>query len=440
MISLDTTASDGAKIKVIGVGGGGGNAVNNMINRGINGVDFIASNTDKQALDHNLAPLKIQVGKELTLGLGAGADPEVGRKAVEENRDQIKEALAGSNMIFITSGMGGGTGTGGAPVVAQIARESGALVVAIVTLPFSWEGKERMESAKYGIEELRNFVDALIVIPNEKLLDIGDISTSFSDSFKTVDEILYNATLGISDIISCHGIINVDFADVRAVMSSRGDALMGIGTATGENRAVEATQKALNSPLLEGVSIEGAKGILVNITAGSNLTIHEVKDSVSMIEKASGGKSKLIQGIVQNPEPSEEFMITVVATGFNINAYEKDNLTSKPKKSNQELPFNKGSFDSPALRPSLIYGNRRKPLEDAVAQPETAEFVSSPKGVSQLSKYDSPAYERRGKNDVILGGQGAARIEKLKESSKQNNTVIDKKHLEVPAFRRRIIE
>jgi len=242
MITLDTSPPQGAKIKVIGVGGGGGNAINNMIQRGLKGVDFIAANTDKQALDHNLAPANIQLGVETTRGLGAGADPEIGRKSVEESTNQIREVLEGSDMIFVTSGMGGGTGTGGAPLIAKIGQDIGALIVAIVTRPFLWEGRKRGYVADLGIKELRQYVDALIVIPNQRLLDIIDKQTTFGDAFRKVDEVLYNATKGISDIISNHGVINVDFADVKTVMRGMGDALMGIGTASGEHRAVEATR------------------------------------------------------------------------------------------------------------------------------------------------------------------------------------------------------
>jgi cell division protein FtsZ len=248
-IELDTSRQDGARIRVIGIGGGGGNAINNMISKGLQNVDFIVANTDKQALEHNLSKIKIQVGREITRGLGAGADPDIGRKSVEENYEEIKDAIKGSDMLFITGGMGGGTGTGGSPVVAKIAQELGSLVVGIVTKPFDWEAKKRRAVAEEGIEELKKYVDALIVIPNQRLLDIIDRNTGFREAFQKVDEVLYNATRGIADIISVHGLVNVDFADVRTIMKQQGDALMGIGTAKGENRAVEATQNALNSPL-----------------------------------------------------------------------------------------------------------------------------------------------------------------------------------------------
>ena len=313
MITLDTSSPDGAKIKVIGVGGGGGNAINSMITLGLTGVDFIAANTDKQALDHNLAQTTIQLGADKTKGLGAGADPDVGKTSVEENTEEIKEVLKGSDMVFVTAGMGGGTGTGGAPEIAQLASELDSLVVGIVTTPFKWEGKKRMITADAGIKELRKYIDALIVIPNQKLLSIIDKNTSFADAFRKVDEVLYNATRGIADIISGHGYINVDFADVKTIMKGMGDALMGIGTATGDDRAEKASHAALNSPLLDGISIAGAKGLLVNISGGSDLGMLEVAEAVEIIGEAAGENANLIHGVVQSDEPSEEISVTVVA-------------------------------------------------------------------------------------------------------------------------------
>ena len=269
MIELDDISSNGAKIRVIGIGGGGGNAVNNMISGGLQGVDYIVANTDRQALEYSLAPVKIQVGKEATRGLGAGADPEVGKVALEESIEEIKSSIKGSDMVFIAAGMGGGTGTGGAPVVASVAQEMGALVVAIVTKPFQWENRRRMNVANNGLVELKKHVDAMIVIPNQKLLELIDKHTAIKDAFKKVDDVLFNATRGIADIISRPGYINVDFADVKTIMKGQGDALMGIGTATGEERAVIAAQNALNSPFLGDISISGAQGLLVNITGRS---------------------------------------------------------------------------------------------------------------------------------------------------------------------------
>ena len=316
MIELDTNISHGARIRVVGVGGGGGNAINSMISRGLTGVDFIAANTDIQALANNKAPIRIQVGKEGTRGLGAGADPSVGHRAVEESCEDIRQALSGSDMVFVTAGMGGGTGTGGAPVVAKIGRELGALVVGIVTKPFQWEARKRTHVADHGIEELRKNVDALIVIPNQKLMSIIDKKTTFTEAFQKVDDVLYNATRGIADIISGHGYINVDFADVRTIMKNTGDAIMGTGTASGDHRAVEAAQNAISSPLLEGVSIHGAQGVLVNITGGSNMTMFEIGEAVSVIEDAAGQDVNLIHGIVFDDSMEDTIMVTVVATGF----------------------------------------------------------------------------------------------------------------------------
>lgn len=316
-IELDTSSlmSD-ARIRVVGVGGGGGNAVKTMISRGLDGVEFVAANTDRQALMSNPAGIKLQLGKDVTRGLGAGADPKKGRAAVEESIDDVHDALAGSDMIFVTAGMGGGTGTGAAPVIARVGREMGALVVGIVTKPFGYESKRRMQVAETGIKELRENVDALIVIPNERILAVVDKNVTFADALAMVDTVLYNATKGIADIISGVGYVNVDFADVRTVMSGMGDALMGIGVASGEHRAIEAAQNALNSPILEGMSIYGAQGLLVNITGGQSLTMFEVSEAVSAIEKAAGDEVNLIHGVVIDERMEDELAITVVATGF----------------------------------------------------------------------------------------------------------------------------
>lgn len=315
-IELDYTPTSGAKIRVVGVGGGGGNAINSMIKRGLDGVDFIAANTDQQALQANLAPVKVQIGKELTRGLGAGADPGIGQLAVEESVDDVREALANSDMVFVTAGMGGGTGTGGAPVIARVGRELDALVVGIVTRPFTWEARKRTHSAEHGISELRKQVDALIVIPNQKLMNIIDRNTSFVEAFQKVDDVLYNATKGIADIISGNGYVNVDFADVRTIMKNKGDALMGIGIARGENRAVEAATSAINSPLLEGVSISGAEGVLINISANNTVSMIEIGEAVQTIEEAAGEQANLIFGVVFNEDLGDNMMVTVVATGY----------------------------------------------------------------------------------------------------------------------------
>ncbi|MFA5511344.1 MAG: cell division protein FtsZ, partial [Candidatus Kapaibacterium sp.] len=315
-IGIATNLSDGAKLRVIGVGGGGGNAINNMILDGLDGMEFIAANTDKQALDQSHAKIKIQLGKELTRGLGAGGNPEVGKGAAEESANEIKEILKDSDMVFVTAGMGGGTGTGAAPVIAKVAHDLGALVVGIVTKPFNWEGRKRTNSAIDGISALRSSVDALIVIPNQKLLEVVDDKVSFQSAFRIVDDVLFNATKGISQIISHHGTINVDFADVKAVMKGMGDAIMGIGYSSGDNRAVQATQNALKSPLLDGVSIKGSKGVLVNVCGSKDLGMLEVAAAVSAVEKAAGEDANIIHGISVNEELGDKIMVTVVATGF----------------------------------------------------------------------------------------------------------------------------
>lgn len=320
MIELDNYYDRGAKIRVVGVGGGGGNAVNSMIDKGLHGVDFFAINCDLQALERNMAPNKIQIGKNLTRGLGAGADPNIGQRAVEEDRDEISRALSGSDMVFVTSGMGGGTGTGGGPIVANIARSVGALVVGIVTRPFNCEGRKRMAQAEAGIEEIKKQVDTLIVIPNQKLLSIVERNTPLQEAFDKANDVLYNATRGISELITVPGLINVDFADVRTIMREMGDALMGSGVASGENRAMEAAQAAISSPLLEGISIVGAQGILVNVTGGPNMSLVEVDEAVSVIHEAAGEDANVILGAVIDENLTDEMMVTVIATGFNKRA------------------------------------------------------------------------------------------------------------------------
>lgn len=305
-----------AVLKVVGVGGGGCNAIDSMISRGLDGVEYIVLNTDAQVLESNKATHKIQVGTTITRGLGAGADPNIGRKAVEEDREKIASILSGSDMVFVTAGMGGGTGTGGAPIVASVAKSVGALVVGIVTKPFRWEGKLRMLNAEQGIQDLRKHVDSLIVIPNERLLSILDGSVNAFAAFDKPNEVLYEATRGIADIITVEGLINVDFADVRAVMNQSGEALMGCGIASGENRAIEAAQKAISSPLLEGVNIKGAKSVLLNVTGSSNLTMQEINEGNNVIFEAAGEEANVIFGCVRKEEMNDYVSYTVIATGF----------------------------------------------------------------------------------------------------------------------------
>ncbi|MFO7447727.1 MAG: cell division protein FtsZ [Ignavibacteriaceae bacterium] len=314
--TIDRGKPMSAVLKVVGIGGGGCNAIESMIRRGLNGVEYVAVNTDAQVLNGSSATHKIQVGTSITRGLGAGADPNVGRKSIEEDREKLAEVLTGSDMVFVTAGMGGGTGTGGAPVVASIAKSIGSLVVGIVTKPFRWEGKKRMLNAEQGIQDLKQYVDSLIVIPNERLLSILDKTTNAFAAFDKPNEVLYEATRGIADIITVEGLINVDFADVRSVMNQSGEALMGCGIASGENRAIEAAQKAISSPLLEGISIKGAKSVLLNVTGSSNLTMQEINEGNNVIFEAAGEEANVIFGCVRKEEMNDYVSYTVIATGF----------------------------------------------------------------------------------------------------------------------------
>jgi len=330
MIQFDELAEQSAKIKVVGVGGAGGNALNGMIDAGLSGVEFIAINTDAQNLENNRAPQRIQIGKDRTKGLGAGADPEVGLRAVEDDKEAIINCLSGADMVFVTCGMGGGTGTGAAPIIAEVAKDLGALTVGIVTRPFSFEGKLRMRNAQKGIEEMSKSVDTLIVIPNERVFNMIDRNTPALSAFKVVDSILLEATRSISDLINVHGYINLDFADIRTIMQDKGDALMGTGVGTGEGRATVAAEQAITSPLLDGVDIDGALGVLINITGGSNLSLFEINEAASIVQEAAGDDANVIFGMVIDEALSEEMRVTVIATGFNSEAKEKKRL-QQPK-------------------------------------------------------------------------------------------------------------
>jgi cell division protein FtsZ len=309
-------ASEGARIKVVGVGGGGGNAVNTMIAAGLPGVEFIAANTDAQALRANLASVKLQLGEKLTRGLGAGGKPIVGRQAAEEDIERIREQVSGADMVFVTAGMGGGTGTGAAPVVARIAKECGALTVGVVTKPFTFEGRQRGKQADEGMRELKASVDTLIAIPNQRLLNVAGRNSSILETFRKADDVLLQAVRGIADLITVHGLINLDFADVRAIMCEMGMAMMGAALASGENRAIEAAQRAISSPLLEDVKIEGARGVLINITGGPDLTLHEVNEAATLIQEEADPDANIIFGAVIDESMGDEVRITVIATGF----------------------------------------------------------------------------------------------------------------------------
>jgi cell division protein FtsZ len=330
IFEYEDTLPQNARMKVVGVGGGGGNAVNRMIEEDLEGVEFISVNTDAQVLKMSKSPVRIQIGQKLTRGLGAGARPDIGRQALEENRDEMRKALDGADLVFITAGMGGGTGTGAAPLIGEMAREMGALTIAIVTKPFMFEGKKRMKQAEQGLSELKRAVDTMIVVPNERLLSVVGKGTSFKDALKKADEVLLHATQGISDLIRVTGEVNVDFADVRTVMSNRGAALMGTGFGKGENRAVEAAQEAISSPLLDNISIKGAAGVLINITGGMDLAIDEVTTISSIIQDAAGDEAEIIFGAVHDSNMKEEVRVTVIATGF-----DKDDQISHP----DVLPF-----------------------------------------------------------------------------------------------------
>ena len=316
LIEFENENDYSAIIKVVGVGGGGSNAVNSMVADNIRGVEFIIANTDVQSLDKSECPEKVQIGAELTRGLGAGSNPETGRNAAEESENIIRDMLDGSDMVFITAGMGGGTGTGAAPVISRIAKETGALTVGVVTKPFPFEGKRRMKQAEEGIAELKEVVDTLIVIPNQKLLSYVGQQTSFKEAFSMVDDILKQAVCSISDLIVIPGLINLDFADVKCIMGSMGKALMGSGTAAGENRAVEAAQKAISSPLLDEATVDGARGILINITGGENLTLMEINEASEMIQKNAHEDAHIIFGSVIDQQMEDEMRVTVIATGF----------------------------------------------------------------------------------------------------------------------------
>ncbi len=375
MAMLEFDEQTNAKILVVGVGGGGGNAINTMISSNLDGVEFVAANTDLQALEANLAPTKIQLGDHLTKGLGAGANPGVGRKAAEESMQLIADTVVGADMVFVTAGMGGGTGTGGAPIVAQTARECGALTVGVVTKPFTFEGKKRARQAGEGIDALADAVDTLIVIPNNRLLTLAGTNLSMLDAFSLADAVLLNAVQGISDLMTVPGLINVDFADVRTIMSNMGRALMGSGRADGKRRAVEAAEEAISSPLLEDVSIEGATGILINITGGPDLTLHEVNEASSLIQQAAHEDANIIFGSVIDPNIGNEVRITVIATGFEHrpqpDAYPpppKPDKDKEPKPEQIALPYDK-QHDSGAV------SCERAPTEPPAAQRASGEIM-----------------------------------------------------------------
>jgi cell division protein FtsZ len=378
MFEFDESIDQTAKIKVIGVGGGGGNAVNTMILSHVVGVDFVAANTDAQALKNSKAPMKIQLGGKLTKGLGAGANPEVGREAAMEDRARIAEILAGADMVFVAAGLGGGTGTGAAPIIAEVAREMGALTVGVVTKPFTREGKQRLKKAEEGVAALKEVVDSLIVIPNDRLLGLAGKNMSILDAFKPSDDVLRHAVQGISDLITTSGLINVDFADVKAIMSERGMAMMGVGIGEGEKRAATAAQQAISSPLLEDIDISGAKGVLVNISGSSNMTMEEFDEASRIIHEKVHEDANIIIGLVINEELGDTIKITAIATGFGA-SFEKGKRHADELKSKVAMAMGKVDRDLPTF------------IRDR--QKESPRAFRTPSGDDQ--EYDIPTFLRK---------------------------------------------
>ena len=390
MLTIADDIHIGARIKVVGVGGGGCNAVNTMIQSGLERVDFVCANTDIQCLDHNLAPFKIQLGGGLTRGLGAGANPEVGRQAALEVQEQIAQTLGDTDMVFVTAGMGGGTGTGGAPIVANVARSLGALTVGVVTRPFEFEGKRRMRQAAEGIAELKDAVDTLIVIPNQRLLSISGENMPLLMAFKKVDEVLLNAVQGVSDLVNVSGLVNLDFADVKAIMSNQGLALMGTGRAAGPRKAVESARAAVTSPLLDDVEIDGATGVLINITGGLDMGLQEVNEACTAIREAAHPDANIIFGAVIDERMKDEFKITVVATGFDKTAQMRRENIGRGVSENRDRP---------------TYIRVKNSEVRAAAQPQEAQQEEkfsrilkelSGAGVEAEDEYDIPTYLRKG--------------------------------------------
>jgi cell division protein FtsZ len=379
VFELEETVSKNANMKVCGVGGGGGNAVNRMIAEQLSGCEFISVNTDAQALMHNNADVKVQIGKKLTRGLGAGARPEIGRQAIEENRDDTLRVLEGADLVFVTCGMGGGTGTGAAPIIAQLSRDVGALTVGIVTKPFLFEGRKRMRQAEIGIAEMRKHVDTMIVVPNERLLAVVGKNVPFQEALKKADEVLLHATQGISTLISVTGLVNVDFADVRTVMQNGGSALMGMGIGRGEDRAVEAAQQAITSPLLDSVSIAGSTGVLVNITGGEDMTLGEVNQISEVIHDAAGDQAEIIFGAVHDAAMDGEIRVTVIATGFDKTAQQQESPFARGGTAAGVLPFPQQQQQRPA-----------KPFSKPAAQPADPGAEAP-----EISEMEIPTFIRR---------------------------------------------
>ncbi len=423
MIELVQNADAGARIKVIGAGGCGGNAVNHMIQAGLRNVDFVAINTDSQALQNNASPIRMQIGQMITRGRGTGGNPEIGRKAALEDEEQIREALKDAEMVFVTAGMGGGTGTGSAPVVARLARESGALTVGVVTKPFQFEGRKRMAQAEDGLRELKNAVDTLITIPNQRLLSIASRTTSLREAFQKADDVLLQAVRGISELVTVHGLINLDFADVRSIMAEMGMAMMGAATASGENRAVDAAQRAISSPLLEDVSIKGARGLLINVTGGADMSLYEVNEAASLIQEEAHEDANIIFGAVIDETATNEIRVTVIATGFGDleNRYARFSSSGAPVTS---------PIQAAATRP--VDPAEVRPVAPLPPPPVQTQMLAG-KPVRRMglivdeSTLDIPAFKRR------AGEGGQTRLE-------PKQVVEDDDKLDVPTFLRKHLE
>jgi len=427
MIELVENVDPGARIKVIGAGGCGGNAVNHMIAAGLRNVDFISVNTDSQALQNNTAPLLMQIGQMLTRGRGTGGNPEIGRKAALEDEELLRDVLGDAEMVFVTAGMGGGTGTGSAPVIARIARERGALTVGVVTKPFQFEGRKRMGQADEGLRELKNAVDTLITIPNQRLLSIASRNTSLKEAFQRADDVLLQAVRGISELVTVHGLINLDFADVRSIMAEMGMAMMGAARAAGENRAVEAAQRAISSPLLEDVSIKGARGLLINVTGGPDMSLYEVNEAASLIQEEAHDDANIIFGAVIDEKIPDEIHVTVIATGFGERENERHHHTGRY---------------SPAGTPitAPVQAAITRPVDPIQPQPAVAVPTSSQnqmfqgKPVRRMgmivddSSLDIPAFKRR------AGEHGGPTL------IGQPETLENDDKLDIPAFLRKQID
>ncbi|HUA35662.1 MAG TPA: cell division protein FtsZ [Candidatus Binataceae bacterium] len=411
MIELVSNPDPGARIKVIGAGGCGGNAVNHMITVGIRNVEFIAANTDIQALQNNHAPIRLQIGENLTRGRGSGGMPDIGRKAALEDEERIREVLADAEMVFVTAGMGGGTGTGSAPVIGRIAREVGALTVGVVTKPFQFEGRRKMAQAEEGLRELKKACDTLITIPNQRLLSVASRNTSLKESFQKADDVLLQAVKGISELVTVHGLINLDFADVRSIMAEMGMAMMGAATAIGENRAVEAAQRAISSPLLEDVSIKGARGLLINVTGGPDLSLYEVNEAASLIQEEAHEDANIIFGAVIDDKISDEIRVTVIATGFG----DLDKGTSRYSGSGAPITT---VISASATRPvdaseAMAPVQHQVPMPMHSLEPPMPQPVATPAPSAQIKPFP-----------------GSRPVRKM-------GMIVDDSTLDIPAFRRR---